>query len=95
MTLILCPVHFLSLLLVFAIIVVISRYVSLGSIVVATLLPISVCLYIPFVCGVKLSMVIAISIIFLGGFVVWCHRSNIKRLLAGNEKKISIGGKKK
>ena len=95
MTLILCPIHFITLLLVFAIIVVISRYVSLGSIVVATLLPISVCLYIPFICGVKLSLVIALSIIFLGGFVVWCHRSNIKRLVAGNEKKISIGGKKK
>ena len=95
MTLILCPIHFITLLLVFAIIVVISRYVSLGSIVVATLLPITVCLYIPLVCGVKLSFVIALSIIFLGGFVVWCHRSNIKRLLAGNEKKISIGGKKK
>ena len=95
MTLILCPIHFITLLAIFAIIVIISRYVSLGSIVVATLLPISVCLYIPLVCGVRLSMVIAVSIIFLGGFVVWCHRSNIKRLLAGNEKKISIGGKKK
>ena len=95
MTLILCPIHFITLLLIFAVIVVISRYVSLGSIVVAALLPITVCLYIPLVCGVKLSFVIAASIIFLGGFVVWCHRSNIKRLLAGNEKKISIGGKKK
>lgn len=95
MTLILCPIHFITLLAIFAIIVVISKYVSLGSITVATLLPISVCLYIPLVCGVRLSMVIAVSIIFLGGFVVWCHRSNIKRLLAGNEKKISIGGKKK
>ena len=95
MTLMLCPMHFIILLLVFAIIVVISRYVSLGSIVVATLLPITVCLYIPLACGVKLSLVIAASIIFLGGFVVWCHRSNIKRLIAGNEKKISIGGKKK
>jgi glycerol-3-phosphate acyltransferase PlsY len=95
MTLILCPIHFLTLILVFIIIVVISKYVSLGSIVVATLLPISVCLYIPLACGVKLPMIIAISLIFLGGFVVWCHRSNIKRLIAGNEKKISIGGKKK
>jgi glycerol-3-phosphate acyltransferase PlsY len=95
MTLMLCPMHFIILLLVFAIIVVISRYVSLGSIVVATLLPISVCIYIPLACGAKLPMIIAISLIFLGGFVVWCHRSNIKRLLAGNEKKISIGGKKK
>ena len=95
MTLILCPSHFITLLLIFAVIVVISRYVSLGSIVVAALLPITVCLYIPLVCGVKLSFVIAASIIFLGGFVVWCHRSNIKRLVAGTEKKISIGGKKK
>ena len=95
MTLILAPLHFLALLLIFAIIVGISRYVSLGSVSVAALLPISVCLYIPLVIGERLSPIIAISLFILGGFVIWCHRSNIKRLLSGNEKKISIGGKKK
>ena len=95
MTLILAPLHFLALLLIFAIIVGISRYVSLGSVSVAALLPVSVCLYIPLVIGERLSPIIAISLIILGSFVIWCHRSNIKRLISGNEKKISIGGKKK
>lgn len=95
MALVLCPLHFLVLLAVFVVIVVFSRYVSLGSIVVATLFPITVCLYISLVIGIQPHIVIAISTFFLGGFVIWCHRSNIKRLLAGNEKKISIGGKKK
>jgi glycerol-3-phosphate acyltransferase PlsY len=95
MALVLCPLHFFVLLTVFAVIVVFSRYVSLGSIVVAALFPITVCLYIPLVLGIKLPIIIAAATFFLGGFVIWCHRSNIKRLLAGNEKKISIGGEKK
>ena len=95
MTLILCPLNFLVLIAVFALTVLITRYVSLGSIIVATLLPITVCLYIPFILAAELSVIIALSTIFIGGFVIWCHRSNIKRLIDGNEKKISIGGKKK
>ena len=91
MALLLCPLHFCVLLAVFVLIVLITRYVSLGSIVVAALFPITVCLYISLVCRVELSIVTAIATIFLGGFVIWCHRSNIKRLIAGNEKKISIG----
>lgn len=95
MALLLCPIHFALLLAVFVIVVVITRYVSLGSIIVAGLFPITVCLYIRFICGVTLSPITAIATVFLGGFVIWCHRTNIKRLIAGNEKKISIGGKKK
>lgn len=95
MALILCPIHFAVLLAIFIIIVAISKFVSLGSIVVATLFPITVCLYIALVANAPLSIITVISTFFLGGFIVWCHRANIKRLVAGNEKKISIGGKKK
>lgn len=95
MALMLCPLHFAVLLTVFIIVVIITRYVSLGSIIVAALFPITICLYIALVVGAPLSVITVISTFFLGGFVIWCHRSNIKRLIAGNEKKISIGGRKK
>jgi glycerol-3-phosphate acyltransferase PlsY len=95
MALILSPLHFAALIAVFIIIVVITRYVSLGSIVVATLFPITICLYVALALNTSLHVIMTVSVFFLGGFVIWCHRSNIKRLLTGTEKKISIGKKDK
>ena len=95
MALVLCPLNFAALLAIFILTVLITRYVSLGSIIVAALLPVTVGLYIRLGCGVAASPIIILTTVFLGAFVIWCHRSNIKRLLAGNEKKISVGGKKK
>lgn len=94
MAVILCPAVFGGLITLFIIIVAISGYVSLGSIVAASLFPVCVCLYSYFVGG-GIPLLSAICSIFLGAFVVWCHRSNIKRLRDGNEKKISIGKKEK
>ena len=93
MALILTPVNFAILLLIFIAVVVISRYVSLGSIIVAALYPITVCLYIILFCNGYIPVLTVFSTVFLGVFVIWCHRSNIKRLISGNEKKISIGKK--
>ncbi len=95
MALILTPASFAILITLFIIILVISRYVSLGSITVASLYPVTVCLYIVFVCQATLPLLTVISTVFLGAFIVWCHRSNIGRLLKGNEKKFSIGKKEK
>ncbi len=95
MALILSPLHFAVLITVFIIIVAITGYVSLGSIVVASLFPITICLYVALVLSAPLSAVTVISTFFLGGFIVWCHRSNIKRLAEGTEKKISVGKKDK
>lgn len=94
MALILTPVSFGALILTFAAILAISRYVSLGSITVATLYPITVCLYCLLLCN-TLPIMTAICTIFLGAFIVWCHRANIKRLASGTEKKLSIGKKEK
>lgn len=94
MALILCPKVFAALLIIFIIVVLISRYVSLGSIIVAILFPLAVYVDVVLV-SPNSSLLILIPALFLGIFVVWCHRSNIKRLKEGNEKKISIGGKKK
>ena len=94
MALILCPIVFAILLTLFIIVVIISGYVSLGSIIVASLFPICVCLG-SYLLGGSIPPLSALCSLFLGAFVVWCHRSNIKRLRAGNEKKISIGKKEK
>ena len=94
MAVILCPPIFGALLLLFIIIVAISGYVSLGSIIVASLFPVCVCLY-SYFWGGSIPVLSAICSLSLGAFVVWCHRSNIKRLRDGNEKKISIGKKEK
>ena len=93
MALILCPPVFGALILLFIIIVAISGYVSLGSIIAASLFPFCVSLYSYFVGGDLHPLTVACSVI-LALFVIWCHRSNIKRLRDGNEKKISIGKRK-
>lgn len=94
MALILTPAVFGILIIVFIAIVAISGFVSLGSITVAALFPIAVCLYSYLLCG-NVPILTVICTLFLGGFVIWCHRTNITRLKNGTEKKISIGKKEK
>ncbi len=93
MALMLTPVIFISLLIVFITTLVITGFVSLGSIIVAALFPVTVCLYSHLIGG-ALPVLTAICSVFLGLFVIWCHRTNIKRLKDGNEKRISIGKRK-
>ena len=93
MALIITPACFAVLITLFIIILLISRFVSLGSITVASLYPVTVCLYILFICKTTLPILAVVSTVFLGGFIVWCHRENIGRLIKGNEKKFSIGKK--
>jgi glycerol-3-phosphate acyltransferase PlsY len=90
---ILCPAVFGALFVLFVIIVAASGFVSLGSITAASLFPVCACLY-SFFIGGELPPLTAVCTLFLGALVVWCHRSNIKRLCEGNEKKISIGKRK-
>jgi glycerol-3-phosphate acyltransferase PlsY len=74
----------LTLLGIFVIIVVLSKMVSLGSVIVAVLFPTFsiVGLY-----SDKTNFYI-FSTIILGTFVVFLHRENIKRILNGTESKI-------
>jgi glycerol-3-phosphate acyltransferase PlsY len=82
----LAPLQVALVLVIFAIVVAISRYVSLGSIIGTAAFPILVYLMkhppTPIVLGAAGSAVIIIAM----------HHGNIKRLLAGTENKI---GKKK
>lgn len=81
---------FLVLIAIFAIIVLGTKFVSLGSIIVAMLLPILVNRM-----GGALTPPICVLISFImAAVVVILHRANIKRLLEGKESKISFKSKK-
>lgn len=71
----------------FLVLFLLTRYVSLGSVFTGVAFPIVS--WFVFRDGIVLAMAI-----LLGGLVVWKHRSNIARLLAGNENKFSFHKKK-
>lgn len=94
--LILAPLPFAILILVFLLIVAMSKFVSLGSVSAGVLLPVVMRAYIAVVYGTKgMPGILSICLILLAILIVWCHRENLKRISEGTERKISIGGKKK
>ena len=78
---------------IFAAVFALSNYISLGSCTAAAFL--SVCVWFP-VLGTKgfrdLPQCILVTAVAL--FVIWKHRSNIRRLAAGEENKIYLFGKR-
>jgi glycerol-3-phosphate acyltransferase PlsY len=82
----LAPLALGAVLLVFVLVVAFTRYISLGSIVAAACLPFAVWL-------VPRSQVSVVAAAALGGaFIVWRHKSNLRRLRAGTEHSFSFGG---
>jgi Predicted membrane protein len=80
--LVLMPKVFVLLAVIFAVIIGSTRYVSLGSICAAAVLPVlALFVYHSWVYAV-MSLVIAVMVIYR-------HRSNIERLRNGTEKKIT------
>jgi glycerol-3-phosphate acyltransferase PlsY len=75
----LAPAPMLASLLVLAITVAASRYISLGSIVSAGIFPLGVWLILHPPAPVLIASAIA------GAFIVYRHRANIERIRAGNE----------
>lgn len=73
----------LLVILIFTIIVGITRYVSLGSMIAAVCFPILMLLFHQHLLYIILSILLAF-------FIIIRHRSNIKRLLAGTENKFSL-----
>ncbi len=65
--------------IVFVVVVVITRHISMGSIVAAATLPLAVWL----VARAPLPVVVAAAI--AGAFVIYRHSSNIQRLRLGTE----------
>ncbi len=96
MALVLTPVPFIILFALFALIVWLSRYVSLGSICAAVLYPVLVNGYFEFVFPtVKIHPIVALITILIAILVVWCHRSNIVRISNQTESKLSFSKKDK
>jgi len=75
----LAPMQTLLTLLVFAVVLFASGYVSLGSLTAGLILPVLLGLSI----GVR-SPIFVISV-FIAAFVFWTHRANIERLRKGEE----------
>lgn len=70
----------------FLIVVFFTRYVSLSSITAAIILPIMT-MILPAKDGVD-KFTLSILSVFIGGFVIYKHKTNITRLLNGTESKI-------
>lgn len=70
---------------IFIVLVAITRYVSVGSIATAALVPVTMYIAFP-----EMSIVALAIWALLGWTVVWAHRSNIRKLRDGNENKLSF-----
>jgi len=86
------PLPVLICLLVFIGVVYKTKYVSLGSMIGAMLLPI-ILLVRKFVLSVETPIFIIAIAIILALLIILTHRDNINRLIQGNENKISFGKK--
>lgn len=93
MALALEPLAFLFIFLIFAVIVGFTKYVSLGSIASAMFYPLILHNIVESRYGHGDLRIIFVFVIC--ALVVWLHRENIKRLLAGTENKIDLKKKKK
>lgn len=71
----------------FLILVIVTRYVSLGSLWAGASFP-----FISWYCYPNVRIVVLAFL--LGGLVVWQHRGNAERLLHGTERKLSFHKKK-
>ena len=89
MALVLAPVPFLILFLIFVIVVAASKYVSLGSVCGAVLYPVVVSAYIKLF-GAPVPGIIALCSILTAIIVVWCHRENLQRISDRTERKLSF-----
>ena len=94
MGLILTPLIFLALFVIFVIAVALWRYISLGSVTVAVLYPVALDFYFKAVLHAQPSGPILLTSMVLAALIVWCHRENLKRISNQTENKFSFGKKK-
>lgn len=91
--LMLAPIPFVILFALFAAIVAVSGYVSLGSITCVSLLPVILHGYFAVVFSKvvnPLPGLAALSTIIIAILVVWCHKENIQRISDRTERKFSF-----
>ncbi len=72
---------------VFGVVMALTRYVSLGSILAALSLPVTL-LGLHFGLGVRSAPPVWIFATVVPAFIVWTHRANVRRLLDGTESKV-------
>ena len=94
MALVLTPIPFLILFVVFVLTVAVSKYVSLGSVIVATLYPVVLHGYFVVAFDSTMPALAAVSSIVIAIIIVWCHRSNLVRIGDRTENKLSFGKKR-
>jgi glycerol-3-phosphate acyltransferase PlsY len=73
----------------FVVVVAVSKYISLGSVLAAGTFPLGVWLILHPPLPVFLAALLA------GGFIVYRHRANLERIRNGSEHRFSLAGKKK
>ncbi len=83
----LAPVPLAAVLVLFVVVVAVTRFISLGSIVAATALP-----FLTWLIDRPPAPVVAAAAIG-GAFIVWRHKENIARLRAGKESTLSLGAR--
>ena len=86
-----CPIAIIIGLVVFALCVIITKYVSLGSVLAATTVVVLTIVFHDDTVGVLPQIILTLA---MGAMVIGKHKENIKRLLNGTESKVKIGGKK-
>lgn len=85
----LTPVPLAATLVVFAVVVARTRYISLGSICAAALFPLAVWLI------EHPPLEIVLASVLGGALIIYRHRSNIVRIRAGTEHVFSFGGRRR
>ncbi len=86
-----CPIAIIVGLIVFALCIIFTKYVSLGSVLGAITVVILSIIFYNDGAGIFPQIVFAL---LMGAMVIGKHSENIKRLLNGTESKIKFGGKK-
>ena len=71
----------------FVVLVALTRYVSLGSVAAAALLPVTT--FFVYRGAAHFPWIMLLGTL-IGGMVVWAHRENIKRLIRGTESKFTF-----
>jgi len=93
--LVLSPIVFAVDIFMFIMMLLFTKYVSLASITAGFLYPLLLRGCWAMVGGKRLDGVIMLSAIFIALFILYCHRSNIRRLLDHTENKFSFKKKDK
>ena len=83
---------FISLIAIFAVILALSKYVSLASMMSSAYCPLATLLMSWLIDGYSFgrSMIYTLLSIPMAAMVIWMHRSNIQRLIDGNENKFTF-----